>query len=296
MKLLKSFVVLIVVTLFLGACSQETAGEKISKETRKWPFYKLEKNGKTMYVLGTIHIGNAKMNPIPEVIRNAAQDADAYASELGNTQATGADLSDFQYENSIESKLTKQSKAKLKQIAKDFGIKYENMTKLKNIGLMSTQYGSPISLALGIESQIEEDDLAFSDDKKDTSLDGGNVRDKFYDEINRIDPNEYIAELQSLAEVTKQGEVLLEDYHKGKDLSKYIVTENMSEKEKKLEYALLDYRNKAWVPKLEELAKTNDTSFVYVGAYHLIGENGILALMEKKGYTVSAVALNKPLK
>jgi uncharacterized protein len=47
--------------------------------------------------------------------------------------------------------------------------------------------------------------------------------------------------------------------------------------------ALFTRRHSAWVPKIEELLKREGDSFVIVGANHLVGEGGILALLREKG-------------
>lgn len=49
--------------------------------------------------------------------------------------------------------------------------------------------------------------------------------------------------------------------------------------------ALLDNRNKQWAEKLPTIMKT-DPTLVVVGAGHLLGECGLLALLKKQGYTV----------
>ncbi len=49
------------------------------------------------------------------------------------------------------------------------------------------------------------------------------------------------------------------------------------------------YRNMKWLPKISKLAKTAD-AFITVGVGHLGGENGILKLMEKNGFTVERVS------
>lgn len=51
---------------------------------------------------------------------------------------------------------------------------------------------------------------------------------------------------------------------------------------------LLDNRNYNWIPKIEELIKMKKT-FIAVGAGHLGGENGVLRLLEKKGYKLTPV-------
>lgn len=57
----------------------------------------------------------------------------------------------------------------------------------------------------------------------------------------------------------------------------------------KYEDIFLTNRNKNWIPKLkEEFAAKH--CFVAVGAAHLFGENGILELLKKEGYSVTAVS------
>ena len=52
--------------------------------------------------------------------------------------------------------------------------------------------------------------------------------------------------------------------------------------------ALLDNRNKKWIPKIGEMSKEMST-FYAVGAGHLGGENGVIRLLRKAGYKVAAV-------
>jgi uncharacterized protein len=51
-------------------------------------------------------------------------------------------------------------------------------------------------------------------------------------------------------------------------------------------------RNKEWLPKLEKMF-SEQRSFVAVGVSHLEGENGLLNLMKSKGYTLTAIPLDK---
>lgn len=51
---------------------------------------------------------------------------------------------------------------------------------------------------------------------------------------------------------------------------------------------LLENRNKNWISKIEAFAKEQPT-FFGVGAGHLAGENGVIQLLRKAGYSVTAV-------
>ena len=50
--------------------------------------------------------------------------------------------------------------------------------------------------------------------------------------------------------------------------------------------ALLDDRNRAWVPKLEAMLKEDHIFFVTVGAGHLLGKNSVPDLLRADGYKV----------
>ena len=51
---------------------------------------------------------------------------------------------------------------------------------------------------------------------------------------------------------------------------------------------LLETRNISWIPKIGQAAKEKATLFA-VGAAHLAGENGVIRLLRKSGFTVEAV-------
>lgn len=49
---------------------------------------------------------------------------------------------------------------------------------------------------------------------------------------------------------------------------------------------LLAERNRNWMPHVERCLQTNAACFIVVGAAHLVGRDGLPALLAKKGYTV----------
>ncbi|MDL2212596.1 TraB/GumN family protein [Bacteroides sp. OttesenSCG-928-D19] len=52
--------------------------------------------------------------------------------------------------------------------------------------------------------------------------------------------------------------------------------------------AILDTRNLNWMEALPEMMKKEST-FIAIGALHLVGDNGLINLLRKSGYTVEAV-------
>ena len=47
--------------------------------------------------------------------------------------------------------------------------------------------------------------------------------------------------------------------------------------------------NRKWLPTVVELAEGREPAMVVVGALHLIGDTGLVALLRKKGYTVTQI-------
>jgi uncharacterized protein YbaP (TraB family) len=74
------------------------------------------------------------------------------------------------------------------------------------------------------------------------------------------------------------------------DLNRLYAYMSKNEMMQAFQAVILDNRNIAWIPTLEELFKKS-TSFVAVGAGHLPGELGVISLLKQKGYTVEAIAL-----
>jgi hypothetical protein len=53
---------------------------------------------------------------------------------------------------------------------------------------------------------------------------------------------------------------------------------------------LLTKRNQKWIPEIDKLT-TDKTCFIAVGAGHLVGKNGVITLLQEKGYEVTPVKL-----
>ena len=61
---------------------------------------------------------------------------------------------------------------------------------------------------------------------------------------------------------------------------------DMQEEAPELYDSLLLQRNLNWVPQIESMVRGADTEFVLVGAAHLVGDQGLLDLLSRKGFQV----------
>ena len=67
------------------------------------------------------------------------------------------------------------------------------------------------------------------------------------------------------------------------DMDRDLFFAQMAELEEQLLYA----RNRNWIPVINDAAQTHDHVFVAFGAAHLIGDQGVLALLEADGWSVT---------
>jgi uncharacterized protein YbaP (TraB family) len=56
---------------------------------------------------------------------------------------------------------------------------------------------------------------------------------------------------------------------------------------------LITGRNKRMLEAAEQFLRGKEQGFLVVGAAHMVGKEGIVRMLEKKGYTVEQVALTK---
>ena len=64
-------------------------------------------------------------------------------------------------------------------------------------------------------------------------------------------------------------------------------TANMKMQYPALYDALVAARNRAWLPRMDTMITSRARGFIVVGSGHLVGEDGLLRLLESDGYTVA---------
>jgi uncharacterized protein len=102
------------------------------------------------------------------------------------------------------------------------------------------------------------------------------MADMLYEGVSNID--------SSRNEFNKMVEVYIEE-----DLESLyeMIKASESDMEGFEQFMLID-RNRTWIKKITEFSNTKSTFFA-VGAGHLAGENGVIALLKKEGYTLTPV-------
>ncbi len=94
--------------------------------------------------------------------------------------------------------------------------------------------------------------------------------------------------LQTLKELNlleRQTHQLVESWTHGRVEGLEVMLENMQEFPEVYE-ALITQRNNTWLPHVESYLQKEEPYMIIVGALHLLGEKGLLAMLKEKGYVI----------
>lgn len=110
-----------------------------------------------------------------------------------------------------------------------------------------------------------------------------------FDAIPLEEQSDYLVEaIEKYDETVAETESMIDAYQKGSVSELYDITHEAMKDMENAEKALLTDRNQKWIPTMEEMVKQQPTFFA-VGAAHLGGTQGVIALLKEKGYTVEPI-------
>lgn len=260
--------------------------------------WKIERNDleHPTYVLGTMHLINKEYFYFPKELENLVLNSEQLIMELGglpNATETAqlmrlpdsVQLSDYFNEERM-ALLYGFAEQELKMNKQAFDLTFGRMKPFVLIQLITQkQFEGPTeSFELTLMNLAEENKI------KTIGLESIKQQIGFFDAIpmkNLADIiSTYFEESDSLKQETKKMQVI---YRSGNldSLADFMI--NSSPELMEFEDILLTNRNIAWVPKIIDLIYKKP-SFIAVGAAHLSGENGLIELLRKEGYTLTPVA------
>ncbi|MFT6245129.1 MAG: hypothetical protein ACJAXI_001899, partial [Crocinitomicaceae bacterium] len=144
----------------------------------------------------------------------------------------------------------------------------------------------------GIESyEMEIKELMESEKIKAVGLETMEEQIAFFDAFSNEEQVQMLMESIKDDEKSADQTKRMQQMYKRQNLdSLYIMITEESESIARKDAELLDDRNKNWIPKIEKLI-TKERTFIAVGAGHLGGPEGVIRLLQKKGYTLTPIEL-----
>ena len=292
----------LIVLLMFAAAAQAQQAAPAQPKPRRFLMWKAASPTATIYLVGSIHLGDSSMYPLPKEVESAFAAAKVLAVEINIKNADQAKMIGliqkyglYTGDDSLSKHLPKETQAALDDYCTKHNVPRQGMEQLK-------PWVVTVTIAAMAWQQAGEDpslgiDMHFLNESKPPQR---------IDELESMESQLSIfaeateEEQQSmLAAALKQGDKIKDiikttqaAYIAGDaDALQKVLDEQDDVGSKSLEKKLLDDRDVTMVGKMEEYLKGKEPVFVVVGAAHIIGNKGIAKLLRDKGYKVEQVTL-----
>jgi uncharacterized protein YbaP (TraB family) len=293
--------VLIFLLALLGAAQAQTATQPQPKP-RRFLMWKATSPTVTIYLVGSIHVGNSAMYPLPQQVESAFSAAKVLAVEINIKNTDQAKMMGlvqkygmYGADDTLSKHLTKETSAALDDFCTKHGLPRAGVEQLK-------PWVVAVTIAAFSWKEAGEDpnlgiDMHFLNESKEPQR---------IDELETMDSQLSLfadatdeEQLALLTLTLKQGDKLKDmikrlqtAYLSGDpDALQKIMDEESDMGTKSLTQKLLDDRNVTMAARLDEYLKGKEPAFVVVGAAHIIGDKGLAKLLRDKGYKVEQVTL-----
>lgn len=251
-------------------------------------------NGATVYLLGSVHLLDAQSGKLPEVVDSAYAHAKSVAFEMNLDSAKMRSMEimtrgQFAPGQTLSGNLSPAGRARVDTVLKQYGLAIQQVDRFKpwlvsllmtNMVLQKAQFQPQF----GVDVQINE--RAKQTGKPIVTFESVDFQFGMFDRISAGDQEKMITSSvgpDSSAVMLKN----VKDAWMVGDASMLDSLLNLTNNESPSLFAtMVSDRNKNWIPKIEEMLKGKDDALVVVGAAHLVGSQGVLALLKAKGYTI----------
>jgi uncharacterized protein len=293
--------ILILLLALLGAAQAQVASQPQPKP-RRFLMWKATSPTVTVYLVGSIHVGDSGMYPLPREVESAFASAKILTVEINikNADQNKAMALVQRYgmyggDDSLSKHLSKETSDALDDFCSKHGLPRAGVEPLK-------PWVVAVTIAAVSWKEAGEDpnlgiDMHFLNESKEPQR---------IDEIESIDSQLALfadateEEQQALLASTLKQRDTIKDMIKrlqtaylagDPDALQKIMDEESDMGTKSLTKKLLDDRNVIMAARLDEYLKGKEPAFVVVGAAHIVGDKGLARLLRDKGYKVEQVTL-----
>jgi uncharacterized protein YbaP (TraB family) len=259
--------------------------------------WKITNPQNTVYLAGSIHLLTSGDYPLSPALDAAFDHTDLLVEEADfgellspDTQLRLLTRGMLPAGQTLEKVLSPKTYRLVSQRVAAMGMPLEPLQRFKpwflSLTLMSLAWqAAGFDPALGLDKHFY--DRARSQGKSIQGLETVDYQISRFDELSMEQQDSLLVEtfedfdseqasIKQLADAWRNGDVTAVEATVLKDLKNQQV----------LYQRLLVERNRNWLPKIEALFKRPGRALVVVGAAHLVGPDGLLALLKAKGYTV----------
>ncbi len=309
--------------LLIGACSSSSGIHPDDREG-SYPLWKVEGTSNTVWLLGSVHLLPKTSYPLPAAFDRAYQNSEVSVFEidmsnmgpmevmglLGSAMLPpGTTLSDRLSEETLsmlEPRLDEVMSGLAGQLGDlsgdgeglggmmpggvDDGMLREMLYRMEPwfLGFL-VQSGEATAgakdLVAGVDMHYTE--MSKEDEKDLLGLESFSDQLGFFKAIAGDDPDAYLQSILMNKDTATGDFTTIVDAWESGDLTKLdaIVNGTLRDSPEFYQKLLVD-RNENWMPRIERFLRSDKNHFVVVGAAHLVGKDGVVAMLRNKGYRV----------
>ena len=283
------------VILLTVSCKQSETKDPYLVETKGPYFWKVEKNGKTSYFLGTFHKGVALEElQCSQKIKTHLKSSDYLFTEAGMNSQEQEELNELQREqlrdillsenNQDFQSLNNDSKIFFSSRGISEGLSYLGYIYTLNILCLEQAIGSgSISIDLQVKAIAELNNIPieYLDEGMNTEAVSESLLDIYTFTNNEVANNNLVnQEVLNFENCMLSYTQFLDQYKAGN-----IAINSFSDET--IDTVLLKDRNEKWLVKFKEAHTQHNQIFLASGTAHFIGNFNLLDMLKKDGFSIS---------
>ena len=254
--------------------------------------------GGTMYLAGSIHLLSSEYYPLAPAFDEAFGQSDLLVEELdlGEMQAPQAQMQMLTRGmmpagQTLDSVLSASTLAQVRAKVAELGLPLAPLQLFKPWSLSLTLQGLEWQKA-GLDPELGLDKHFYDRAKQSGMTVQGLETVDFqlaqFDGMPMPDQDRLLAStLKEMATTKESVNTMARAWKAGDSTTIESLTLDDMKSEPAMYQRLLIDRNRTWLPTLEALFTRPKPAFVIVGAAHLVGTDGLLAMLRTRGYTVT---------
>ncbi|MEM6718605.1 MAG: TraB/GumN family protein [Bacteroidota bacterium] len=268
------------------------AGNAQSKKLENSLLWKIEHKDldQPSYLLGTIHIMCKEDFSIPKKVTKALNETEKLILEvdMSDTEALMAAQKKMMSGGKLTEELTKAQQKYLDNLLQK---ELKMSLQMVNSYTLATIYSLLIQQSASCPAKkMYEVELTTLAQKNNKEMAGLETLDAQLDFFDKAYPKDFLWKQIELFEEYKTVFAEMVSKYKKEELSQLFDMMHDDERffDKNAAYWLLEVRNNNWAKIMPDMIKKQSTLFA-VGAAHLPGENGVIELLRKQGFTITPV-------
>ncbi len=262
------------------------------------PVWMIEKDDSLMFIGGTIHILTAQDYPLPEAFEKGYRQSQRVIFETDLNKMESPEFQQY-----ILAELSYSDGRNLKQVLREdtylsvsdfFSERGMSMSSIDNFkpGMVATLMTVVELQRLGIDGigvDAHFNQRVNQDQKASGQLESVEAQVAFIANMGADNPDEMLA--YNLADI-KQLPELWQSMQKAWRSGNLAALDEVAASPLRTDFpevyqALLVDRNNAWMPQIVAWSKTVEVEFVLVGVLHLVGNEGLLTQLSRRGYKIT---------